>query len=550
MISKLSRRQFLAGGAATAALAAHSASAAAQTPAAPLASAELIPVDQPGVLTLGRLRQRADNAFLTRMMAAQLERAKAVTEHFSNGDERLYPDKAGSFTKTLPHNALGEVDVDAYDALVRAIESGKKEAFEAIPQGGNLKLTNPQAAYAFDLSAPDPYQLPLDPAPSLASPQAAGEMIENYWHALLRDVGFDAYEQHPAVESALEELSNLTDFRGPKVNGKVTARTLFRGNTPGDLAGPYLSQFLYRTIPFGPQAVEQRNQTTAPGMNHMTAYDLWLAVQNGSLAETQVFDDVPRYLRNGRDLAEFVHQDFPGQAFLHAALILMGMGAPVDPSNPYAGSRRQKGFVLFDIAHVLNMVTYLASCALKAAWFHKWLVNRRLRPEAFAGLIHHHRTGAKAYLIHNDALFAKTLEEVQRRYGTYLLPMAYAEGCPTHPSYPAGHATISGACATVLKAFFDEDYVLPDPVAVSEDGLSLVAYRGDELSVGGELNKLASNISLGRDFAGVHYRSDGTKGMELGEAVAMGFLAELKLTYHEAFEGFSFNTFGGVRVTV
>ena len=549
MVSKLSRRQFLAGSAA-AALAAQSASASAQEPGAPDPSVELIPLDQPGVLTPTKLQQRADNAFLTRMRAAQLERAQAVAQHPANGDEALYPEKVGTFTKTLPHNQLGEVDPDAYGALIDAIESGEKAAFEAIPQGGPVALTNPQAAYAFDLSAPDPYQLPLDPAPSLASPQAAAEMVEVYWHALLRDVGFDAYEGHPVVESALVDLSRLVDFRAPKVNGRVTSKTLFRANTPGDLAGPYLSQFLYQPIPFGAHTIEQRNQTTVAGVNHMTAYDLWLAVQNGNAPETQAFDDTPRYLRNGRDLAEFVHQDFPGQAFLHAALILMGMGAPFDPNNPYLNSRTQKGFVLFDVAHVLNMVTYLASCALKAAWFHKWLVNRRLRPEAFAGLIHNQRTGAKAYLIHNEALFAKALEEVQRRYGTYLLPMAYAEGCPTHPSYPAGHATISGACATVLKAFFDEDYVLPDPVAASADGLSLIPYRGDDLTVGGELNKLASNISLGRDFAGVHYRSDGIKGMELGEALAMGFLAELKLTYHEPFEGFSFKTFDGAPVTV
>src|SRR5262249_446464 len=32
-------------------------------------------------------------------------------------------------------------------------------------------------------------------------------------------------------------------------------------------------------------------------------------------------------------------------------------------------------------------------------------------------------------------------------------------------------------------------------------------YTGAALTVGGELNKLASNIALGRDAAGVHYRS-------------------------------------------
>ena len=48
-----------------------------------------------------------------------------------------------------------------------------------------------------------------------------------------------------------------------------------------------------------------------------------------------------------------------------------------------------------------------------------------------------------------------------------------------------------------------------------------VPYRGTALTVGGELNKLASNIALGRDTAGVHWRSDGIEGLKVGGAVAM-----------------------------
>ncbi len=66
---------------------------------------------------------------------------------------------------------------------------------------------------------------------------------------------------------------------------------------------------------------------------------------------------------------------------------------------------------------------------------------------------------------------AKALDAISRATGSYLLPMAYPEGCPTHPAYPAGHATIAGACTTVLKAFFNEAYTIPSPVIVSSDGL-------------------------------------------------------------------------------
>lgn len=47
-------------------------------------------------------------------------------------------------------------------------------------------------------------------------------------------------------------------------------------------------------------------------------------------------------------------------------------------------------------------------------------------------------------------------DQVAQKYGTYFLPMAFPEGSPTHPSYGSGHATVAGACTTILKAFFDE----------------------------------------------------------------------------------------------
>lgn len=151
----------------------------------------------------------------------------------------------------------------------------------------------------------------------------------------------------------------------------------------------------------------------------------------------------------------------------------------------------------------------------------------------------------------HDSLFASAaLEETRRRNGSALLPQAYPEGCPTHPSYPAGHAVIAGACATVLKACLDESHVIPDPVMASADGLSLVPYQGSQLTVGGELDKLAANVAFGRNFAGIHWRSDGIEGLRLGEEVAIALLEELSLTGNEIFSGFSLRRFDGTRINV
>ena len=102
----------------------------------------------------------------------------------------------------------------------------------------------------------------------------------------------------------------------------------------------------------------------------------------------------------------------------------------------------------------------------------------------------------------------------------------------------------------MLKALFNEAFVIPNPVVASDDGLSLLPYSGPPLTVGGELNKLAANVSLGRDAAGVHWRSDGIEGMRLGEAVALSILRDVATLYHEEFTGFTLTRFDGTPITI
>ncbi|MFM8392609.1 MAG: vanadium-dependent haloperoxidase, partial [Acidobacteriota bacterium] len=177
-------------------------------------------------------------------------------------------------------------------------------------------------------------------------------------------------------------------------------------------------------------------------------------------------------------------------------------------------------------------------------------VHRRTRPEEFGARIHNHLTKRAEYPLHREILEAGAPREVYRKFGSYLLPMAYPEGSPTHPSYGSGHAVVAGACVTVLKAWYDESWKIPNPVAVAPDGLSLMPYREGDLTVGGELDKLASNIALGRNFAGVHWRSDATESLKLGEDVAIQMMADMKSCFNETFNGFELKRFDGQRVTV
>ena len=50
--------------------------------------------------------------------------------------------------------------------------------------------------------------------------------------------------------------------------------------------------------------------------------------------------------------------------------------------------------------------------------------------------------------------------------------------------------------------------------------------------------------------AGVHWRSDGTESLKLGEAIAISVLRDQKLSYNEVLNGFSLTRFGGTSVTV
>ena len=476
-----------------------------------------------------------------REQAARYEFRQRFPEAQSNGDEARYRPGLANFSKGLPHNKLGEVDPEAYRQLLQAIKSGKPGDFDRVPLGGAAKLVNPQAAFAFALEGADSHAQIVRTPPGFADIEFAGEMAECYWLALSRDIPYSQYGREPVTAAAIEDLKRFPAY------AKVNAQTLFRGESPGVSTGPYVSQFLLQPYMFGSSPVEQRYRTTVPGLDHVTAYQSWLDTQNGNPASAgAAFDGVHRYIRNGRDLGEWVHRDFTYQGALVAALILLGYGnAALDEANPYKRSANQSGFATFGAAHVLDLIGRVANHSQKAAWYQKWVIHRRLRPEEFGGRIHNHMTGAARYPIHPSLLDSPALAAAFSKNGTYLCPQAYPEGCPTHPSFVGGTAAFMGAGVTALKAFFDESFVIPNPVVPSDDGLSLLPWKGEPLTVGGELNKLAFNVAFGRDTAGVHFRRDEVEGIVLGEWHSSNVLTDLNATYNEDFEGFGLTTFDG-----
>jgi hypothetical protein len=501
--------------------------------------------------------ERARKSFEVREHAAEEEREIPIPPQVSNGDERRYRNFIGSFSKGLPHNSIGEVDRDAYERLLDAAEDGTAAAFENVPLGGTVKLANPMAGVAFDLEGTDSHQLAIGPPPAVASQARADDMVELYWMALCRDVNFTDYGTDATAQAAATELSSLPAFAGPRSGGAVTAQSLFRGFTAEDVVGPYVSQFLLKPFSYGQIPISGQITTYLPGVDYLTDPTAWLAARNGQgpFAKNQN-DPHLRYIRNGRDLSAYVHSDQVFEAFYNAGIWLFTHGAPPNPGNPYLGFAKQSSFATFGGPHFLTLLAEAANRALKAVWYAKWFVHRTLRPEDYGGLVHHHKMGHASYPLHPDVLNSNALVRTLAGFGSYFHAQAYPEGCPQHPSYAQGHGSVSGACATILKAGIDGGVQFNSLAGgsiqtASGDGLSLVPYAGadgNEINVNGEINKLASNIGVGRNHAGVHWRTDYSDGLRLGEAIALSILADQKGVYGETFTGFKITKFDGTTV--
>lgn len=559
----------------------------------------------------------------------------------------------GSFTKGLAHDEeTGLICTSGdFQLFVRAIDSGDVRDFQDTPLGpkgfdGDDRPWTSQKAQSqcggkgaqvrgwesqgsgltFDLEGPDAQAVTMPLAPAIGSDELTAEMAEVYVQALLRDIPFSQIDKLEGTVIVPDDPGDPCDFkrrlRGRKIisvkeliaclnelpwfqdqdccgltpaeasrkRGPFGENTAFRGITPGDNVGPYISQFLLAGnaginpndaercpedgfITYGGISIDQRVRTASQCVDYMQTWNHWLDVQNGAdLRGLESYVHSParlkrRFITTPRDLATYVHYDALYEAYLNACLLLLASGVPFDPGIPFQRGDlidHQQGFAQFGGPHILSLVTEVATRALKAVRFQKFNVHRRLRPEALAGRIarrNHPDVGVPELLaMLNQPAMEKILQAVadfnpsdpRLPQGNFLLPMAFCEGSPMHPSYGAGHATVAGACITILKAFFDHRA----PLAVTASGnprqafvpnagnggqtLNVVDVLDDTgaptiLTVEGELNKLASNISIGRDWAGVHFFTDYIESIRLGEQIALGILEEQKLTYGENF---------------
>ena len=307
--------------------------------------AEVIKPSAEEGVELSAFEQRARRSFEIRCDSAWSASCGKNSIPATNGDEERYLDKRASFAKSLPHNDLGEVEPHAYNDWLSILASGDSGRFEEVPRDPSAvaKLNNPQATYAFDLVGIDSHATHLPPPPAFASDTMAIETAEVYWQALTIDVPFQNYETNALITAALSDLNAFSHPVGSSPAGKITARTLFRGETVGDLIGPYISQFLWLDVPYGIKTFDQRYRSPLRDQKFLTEFAEWLACQRGAGPATKLkFDLEPRYICSSRELAEYVHQDFSFQTYLNAALIMLRLGREaLNRSNPCLGSKAQ-----------------------------------------------------------------------------------------------------------------------------------------------------------------------------------------------------------------
>lgn len=400
----------------------------------------------------------------------------------------------------------------------------------------------------------------------------------------------DRFRQVIEDDSDAGHLKTGIDVPGPAGNlAPITPQNLFRLGLPGEEVGPLVSQFFVRDAHFGTQRIDQMQVPYKKHRDYLTDFADWLNAQSsGKDAHRQAypkanedsadnFEIRRRYISTPRDLARFVNKDALHQAYFNAALLLLSGGAKWTPGNPYGDTgplaSREAGFGVLGGPNILALVSEVATRALKVVWNQKWQVHLRLRPEAYGGLVHIQNiglagpNGKRPYGL--PGWVGKTIaaKRIRAAHKSLLLPMAFTPGSPTHPAYGAGHATVAGICVTVLKAYFKmfettaqgkdipvlfntlteraepygpgqaiQSYVTGVVSAPDfDEGVRTPLPRAvaDKLTIEGELNKLAMNVAMGRSIGGVHWRTDNTRSLVLGEALAARVLADITTDANE-----------------
>lgn len=512
-------------------------------------------------------------------------------------DKRIYIDESGveyypyMFSKTLDHDInSGFPRKEDVNKILEALKNGTIESLDNIPKNSNaiLKLEGVLGSSSYNLIGKDPSIIFPGEYYHVDSNEGVFEMAEVYAKALARDIPFEEYSSNSIISQIVQELNSYPVKTSPvdPNTHQITPETLFRGSFPGELNGPYISQFLLQNFDYGNLFIEQKYKNEVDNIDSLQK-NIWLDIQNGVISGDKNLNEDFFHVYNGRVLGAKVHNDPLFQFYYNSTLLAFQNGIkPTAFTHENTTSWTSGGG-----PSVLSAVSNVCLGALRCSWYSKYNLSMKIRPEVYAQrlqLVHNANIDASfgndkvdkvpgLRDIYNKINVSNILEMIQN-YNTQklgissetknvYLPLQFKEGSPTHPSWTAGHAAVAGAAVTVMKAMLEchekqeNTYVSknwPGDIFVPEisDGNSTLVQKTSEsnITIVGELNKLASNVSLGRDFAGVHYRCDGTCGLFIGEEYAISYLIDLAKEFHESqinlFDGWILEKFDGTLIKI
>lgn len=343
-------------------------------------------------------------------------------------------------------------------------------------------------------------------------------------------------------------------------DGQLTLRMLLRGATRADRRGPLLSQLMP-----GLEAAQTRSDRsdldrvfeTLPAPDAPAViWQIWL---NANRHETETpAGRVPTTLS---DLAVAGHPASPGRAVLALGLTMASIVLKPVPALSGRGWGRAELFPLMAEAILLARQASRAQAAL---------ADRMRRPAVLAARISL-MTGRDTVAPANstDAFSREVLEELRRfapRLLTWVARRNAADGVgsigsavatdadprltpamrmrdnlmlPTlsrddvilHPSDAQSQGIIAGACMTILKAVYAGPSSSFRNTARTGKGAAHVGSSPHMLprrsGLSDDLDKLASNLVLGRLVTGGYFHFENLTALRKGERIALALLSEL-----------------------
>ena len=467
-----------------------------------------------------------------------------------------------------------------YSKFIEAMRTRNQTLLNQV-YASSSKLVDAHCIFDVELEGKYKSSFVIPPAPSITSLTTTAEILEVYVMALLRNYNFHIldpecifYDDIPMeAKTYLDTLIGYLNLPGIKgllpyqhfdSNHNITKDTLFRGIARGDVIGPYVSQFFYYETAIGNLKLEQKYQcldlseNIVPDISNSRYYfgkteQYFNEIWNGGLKSFSI-QTKTKYMTTILDLAMYINRDQIWEAIFVTASLFLSRGIPIG-FHTKSRSPVFSRFINLGPVDLYNLMIRATKLAMNATWVWKWS-QLRPRPEEMAYQIHL----AKA---HNDStinfpeelLNNPILQEIAtKNNGKYLMPLGYSQGSPFHPSYPGGHATIAGAMATIMKAWFNCDCLIP-AVVPDMTGNNLVMYKLKNnndiqyLRIEDELEKLVTNCSHSRNMAGIHYRSDTEVGISIGEQAAISVLEDEVNKYSDEI-AFRFRKRSGEVVTI